>query len=175
MIDIIGTTEACRQLDTLQGLVERHHSDRQAKLVLEWLLLRFPAGNTYRPLVLGIADAVTSFGLHSWHDADGVSFGQVVEVIDRMRQAIRDDPQALHIAAPREQPDFADALSALGLYNWHDPDEYACVFSSGVPGTTGHDLSARMIVHRDGRAVLEIEVARLVEWAAWPTLKPVPQ
>lgn len=172
-IDIIGPKEVRHQLDMLQGMAEHHARARQTELMLEWLDLRFPAGNQYRPLVLTVLDTVRSYTLHSWSHASGLPFHQVVEAIDRMREAMYDDSHALHIAAPREQADFADALTALGLYNWHDPDEYTCVFTSGAPGTSGYDLSARMIVHRDSRAVLEIEVARLVEWAAaWSPAAP---
>lgn len=173
MIDIIGPKVVCHQLDMLQGIAEHNHSNRLTMLMLEWLDLRFPTGNQYRPLVLAVLDTVRSYSRHSWSHPSGVPFHEVVEAIDRMREAMREDPHALHIAAPREQQDFADALNALGLYNWHDPDEFACVFTSGAPGTSGNELSARMIVHREGRAVLEIEVARLVEWAAWPKVPTV--
>lgn len=171
MIDIIGPKQVIRQLDSLQGLAEHHPEDRQTTLMVEWLDLRFPTGSQYRHLALGVIDALRSYALHRYHNVDGVPFHQVFEAIGRMRDAMYEDPNALHIAMPRERADFGDALNALGLYNWHDPDEFACVFTSGVPGTTGNDLSARMIVYKDRRPVLEVEVARVVEWAAWP---PVP-
>lgn len=174
MIHIIGPREVTRQLDSLQGMAEQYPGDRQTELIVEWLDLRFPTGSQYRHLVVAVVDAVRSYVLHRYHNADGVPFHHVFEAIGRMRDAMYDDPNALHVASPREQGDFADALAALGLHNWHDPDEFACVFSSGAPGTSGYDLAARMIVHKDGRAVLEIDVALLVEWAAWPTAPKAP-
>jgi hypothetical protein len=166
-IDIIGPKEVRHQLDMLQGMAEHHARARQTELMLEWLDLRFPPGNQFRHLVLAVLDTVRSYTLHCWHHADGVPFHVVREAIDLMREAMGDDVP-LRILCPREQEDFRQALAELRLYNWHDSDQFACVFTGGAPGTSGNDLSARMVVHREGRAVLEVEVAQLVEWAAWP-------
>jgi hypothetical protein len=174
-IDIIGPKEVRHQLDLLQGMAEQHTRFRQTELVLEWLDLRFPTGNQYRPLVVAVLDTVRSYSHYCWSRASGVPFRHVMEAIERLEDAMREDPHALHIAVPREQADLGDALTALGLYNWHDPDGFTCVYTSGAPGTSGNDLSARMIVHKDHRAVLEVEVARLVEWAAWPEVVTLPE
>jgi hypothetical protein len=169
-IDILGPEEVHRQLDLLQGMAERNTSYRLTELLMEWLDLRFPTGNQYRNLVVAVLDTVHSYSRHSWSNPSGVPFHHVSEAIGRLSEALRDDPNALRIRVPREQDDLARALREAGLHNWHDPAEFTCVYTSGAPGTSGNDLSARMIVHKDYRAVLEVEVARLVEWAAWPTV-----
>jgi hypothetical protein len=172
VIDIIGPKAVRHQLDMLQGMAEQYHSSRETMLMLEWLDQRFPASNQYRPLVLDVLDSARSYSLHCHSHPSGLPFHSLVAAIDTMREAMYEDPHALHIRSPRGQGDLAEAISQAGLLNWHDPSEFTCVFSSGVMGTSGNDMSARMIAHKDGRAVLEVEVARLVEWAAWPAVVP---
>lgn len=169
-IDIIGPKEVRHELDMLQGSGEHHPNGVETRLMLEWLDLRFPPGNQYRPLVTDVLDTARSYASHSYHHPGGLSFRYLVAAIDTMRQAMYEDENALRILCPREQADLAEAIKQAGLINWHDPDEFTLVYSSGAPGTSGHVTSARMVAHKDQRAVLEVETAQLVEWAAWPTV-----